>query len=104
MSTLAAKPEDISNLLVMDQEYAAPGIVGSNTIQKDWLGECERARKNPEQFWADYAGRFSWTRKWNQVLEWDGIHHRWFTGGKTNICLLYTSMRASPSEMRSSGP
>ena len=87
MSTLAAKPEDISNLLVMDQEYAAPEIVASNTIQKDWLGECERARKDSDKFWEDYASRFSWTHKWDRVLEWDGTHHRWFTGGKTNITI-----------------
>jgi len=81
------KPEDISNLLAMDQEYAAPEIVVRNAIQKDWLGECARSRKDPEGFWADYAARFEWSRKWDRVLEWDGVHHKWFTGAKTNITI-----------------
>jgi acetyl-CoA synthetase len=88
MSALTvAKPENISNLLTMDEEYAAPEIVARNVIQKDWLGECERARKDPESFWAEYAKRFVWSRKWDHVLEWDGVHHQWFTGAKTNITI-----------------
>src|SRR5579872_4950323 len=88
MSTLSvAKPENISNLLAMDEEYPAPKIVASSVLQKDWLGECARARKDPEAFWAGYADRFAWSRKWDHVLEWDGVHHRWFTGAKTNITI-----------------
>ncbi|MGA7289819.1 MAG: AMP-binding protein, partial [Terriglobales bacterium] len=88
MSALTtSKPEDISNLLVMNQEYPAPDIVVRNVIQKDWLGECDRARKDPDRFWADYASRFTWSRKWDHVLEWDGVHHKWFTGAKTNITI-----------------
>lgn len=80
-----SKPDDISNLLAMDQEYPAPEIVVRDAIQKDRLGECDRAKKDPERFWADYASRFTWSRKWDRVLEWDGVHHKWFTGAKTNI-------------------
>jgi len=37
MSALTTpKTEDISNLLVMDQEYPAPAIVTRNVIEKDW--------------------------------------------------------------------
>ncbi len=25
--------------------------------------------------------------KWDRVLEWDGVHHKWFTGAKTNITI-----------------
>ena len=88
MSALTpSKPENISNLLVMDQEYAAPEIVARNVIQKDWVGECARARNDPEGFWGDYASRFTWSRKWDRVLEWDGVHHRWFKGARTNITI-----------------
>src|ERR1017187_10442896 len=82
-----SQPENISNLLAMDQEYAAPEIVARNVIQTDWLGECARARKDPEGFWGDYAASFAWSRKWDRVLEWDGVHHKWFTGAKTNITI-----------------
>jgi acetyl-CoA synthetase len=88
MSALTTpKTEDISNLLVMDQEYPAPAIVTRNVIEKDWQGECARALKDPDRFWGDYAASFSWSRKWDKVLEWDGVHHKWFTGAKTNITI-----------------
>jgi len=71
MSPLSvAKPEKISNLLAMDDEYPSPQIVADNTIQKDWLGECARAQKDPGAFWGDYASRFAWSRKWDRVLDW----------------------------------
>jgi hypothetical protein len=88
MSVLSVeKRENISNLLALDGEYAAPSIVASNVIQKNWLRECARAQKYPEVFWADYASRFEWSCKWDRVLEWDGVHHKWFTGAKTNITI-----------------
>ena len=46
------KPENISNLLHMDEEYAAPAIVADNVLQKDWNAEHERSFKDPEGFWA----------------------------------------------------
>jgi acetyl-CoA synthetase len=81
------KPENISNLLALDQEYAAPEVVSRNALQKNWKGECARASKYPEVFWADYASQFAWSRKWDRVLEWDGVHHKWFTGARTNITI-----------------
>jgi Domain of unknown function (DUF3448). len=84
-SMTVEKQENISNLLAMNEEYAAPSIVARSTAQKDFAGECARARKDPDAFWADYAANFSWSKKWDRVLEWDGVHHRWFTGAKTNI-------------------
>ncbi|HSZ61691.1 MAG TPA: hypothetical protein VK828_07825 [Terriglobales bacterium] len=39
MSALpTSKPEDISNLLAMDEEFAALDIVKRNVIEKDWRG------------------------------------------------------------------
>ncbi len=88
MSALTiAKPENISNLLVINDEYAAPKIVVRDAVQKDWAGECARAAKDPEKFWAEYASSFEWSRPWERVLEWDGVHHKWFTGAKTNITI-----------------
>jgi acetyl-CoA synthetase len=88
MSTLTMeKKENISNLLAMDEEYAAPKIVADNALQQDWQGECARAAEDPEKFWGENAKRFEWSRPWDRVLEWDGVHHQWFTGAKTNITI-----------------
>ena len=75
----------ISNLLAIDEEYAAPKCVSENCLQRDFAGECKRSLQDPEEFWGEYARRFQWTKPWTKVLEWDGVHHQWFLGAKTNI-------------------
>ncbi|MBP7514569.1 MAG: acetate--CoA ligase, partial [Flavobacteriales bacterium] len=41
----------------------------------------------PEAFWAAHAERFTWRKKWDDVLRWDfdGPDVKWFIGGKLNI-------------------
>ncbi len=45
---------------------------------------CQRARENPEAFWADQAERLHWFQRWQQVLDWKEPHAQWFVGGKLN--------------------
>ena len=85
MSNSATVTEGISNLLAMDKEYAAPQIVAQNCRQQNFAADYQRSVDDPEGFWGDYAKRFVWTRPWSKVLDWDGVHHQWFVGGKTNI-------------------
>ena len=87
MSSPATVTEGISNLLTMDEEYPAPQIVAQNCRQQNFAEAYQRSVKDPEGFWGDYAKRFVWTRPWTKILEWDGVHHQWFVGGKTNITL-----------------
>ncbi|HKV81803.1 MAG TPA: acetate--CoA ligase [Candidatus Sulfotelmatobacter sp.] len=82
-----SKPENISNLLNLDHEYAAPAIVAGNVLQKNWNRACEYAKRDSEGFWSGYAEKFEWSRRWSTVLEWDGVHHKWFLGAKTNITI-----------------
>jgi acetyl-CoA synthetase len=41
----------------------------------------------PEEFWAEIAGNFTWRKKWDKVLEWNFEEPsvKWFLGGKLNI-------------------
>jgi len=83
----AAVTEGISNLLTTHEEYPAPAIVAQNCRQQNFAEAYQRSVKDPEGFWGEYAKRFVWTRPWTKVLEWDGVRHQWFVGGKTNITL-----------------
>jgi acetyl-CoA synthetase len=83
----AAKDQGIHHLLATDHEYPAPRCVAAECLQQDWHGEIERARIDPDSFWGKYAQSFTWTRPWTKVLRWDGVHHEWFVGAKTNITL-----------------
>ncbi len=82
-----AVPTDqkISNLLAIDEEYPAPAIVVANCRQQRFAEDYTRSVQDPEAFWGDYAKKFVWSRPWDKVLDWDGVHHQWFVGGKTNI-------------------
>src|SRR2546427_6192321 len=44
----------------------------------------ERARQDPEGYWADWAKQLEWSRPWDRVLEWKPPHAKWFLGGKLN--------------------
>ena len=87
-SPVQESTQNISNLLAIDEEYASPAIVAQTCRQKNWAEEHRRSIENPEAFWGDYAGKFVWTRPWEKVLDWDGVHHQWFQGAKTNITMI----------------
>ncbi|MDQ3939877.1 MAG: AMP-binding protein, partial [Actinomycetota bacterium] len=42
------------------------------------------AERDPDAWWAQQAERLDWFERWDQVLEWDPPHHRWFLGGRIN--------------------
>ncbi len=41
----------------------------------------------PEEFWGDIASQFTWSKKWNKVLDWNfkDPKIKWFEGAKLNI-------------------
>ncbi len=45
----------------------------------------ERARHDPEGFWAQEAVRLDWFERWQKVLEWNPPWAKWFVGGKLNV-------------------
>ena len=47
-------------------------------------GIYDRAAKDPEAFWAGFAGELDWITPWTTVLEWTPPYAKWFVGGKLN--------------------
>lgn len=46
-----------------------------------------RSVEQPEEFWAEWAEKLHWYRKWDKVVDRSREpFYRWFTGGETNIC------------------
>ena len=60
-------------------------LLSEQALLKDWPAERDRFQKDPDAFWAEMARQFAWTKPWDKVFEWDGIHHKWFMGARTNI-------------------
>jgi len=44
----------------------------------------DRARKDPQGFWAKAAKELDWFKPWKRVLEWKCPWAKWFIGGKIN--------------------
>jgi acetyl-CoA synthetase len=44
----------------------------------------EKARRDPEAYWASWAEELDWQTKWSKVLEWEAPYAKWFVGGKLN--------------------
>ncbi|HEX5437665.1 MAG TPA: acetate--CoA ligase [Gemmatimonadaceae bacterium] len=44
----------------------------------------ERAARDPEGYWAEWASKLEWSKPWTTVLEWNAPWAKWFTGGTLN--------------------
>jgi len=65
------------------QEFAAKAHIKSLAeYEKLW----QRAKDDPEGFWAEQAASLDWHQKWDKVLDWKEPHSKWFVGGKINAC------------------
>src|SRR5215471_2281499 len=67
------------------EEYPAPAIVKQQALVQDWAAERSRFQADPDKFWEEVAQTFTWSKPWSKVFDWDGIHHQWFLGARTNI-------------------
>jgi acetyl-CoA synthetase len=47
----------------------------------------DKSIQDPETFWAEIAGTFTWQQQWNKVLEWNFREPdiKWFRGGRLNV-------------------
>jgi acetyl-CoA synthetase len=74
----------IESLLDERRAFAPPEAFRSQALVTD-ESVYERARRDPEGFWARAAEDLHWFRRWDAVLEWTPPDARWFVGGRTNI-------------------
>ncbi len=74
---------EIDNLLKEDRQFPPSAEFKASATISD-PGVYERAARDPEAFWADFARELEWIRPWDTVLKWEPPHARWFDGGKLN--------------------
>ena len=71
-------------LLQEDRTYPPPAEFAANANIAD-PSVYEEARRDPEAFWARFAGELDWFQPWDTVLDWsDAPFAKWFVGGKLN--------------------
>ncbi len=84
MKKTAPSPSDsIDALLREDRKFDSP----PSFQKKAWIKDeqiYEKAKKNLETYWAEWAKELDWFKPWDRVLEWSPPYAKWFVGGKLN--------------------
>ena len=73
----------IETLLNEQRRFPPPDTFTAHAHVRD-ITPYERARRDPEGYWADWAKQLEWSRPWDRVLEWKPPHAKWFLGGTLN--------------------
>ena len=81
---MAQEPANIDALLQENRTFPPPDDFRKQANINDPL-IYEKAKRDPEAFWAEFAGELTWFKRWERVLDWHPPHAKWFVGGKTNI-------------------
>ncbi len=64
-------------------EFSAHALIRS---RNDLNALCERAAREPEEFWGELARQeLHWFEPFQRVLQWEAPFARWFVGGRTNV-------------------
>jgi acetyl-CoA synthetase len=74
---------EIDHLLQEDRRFPPSAALQKSANISD-SSVYERAARDPEAFWAEFARELDWIRPWDSVLQWKPPHARWFDGGKIN--------------------
>ncbi|NHC22803.1 acetate--CoA ligase [Nocardioides sp. IC4_145] len=75
--------ETLSNLLKEDRRFEPPAELAANANLTEEA--YARAAEDREGFWAEQAERLTWTKKWDQVLDWSNPPFaKWYVGGELN--------------------
>ncbi|SCL37614.1 acetyl-coenzyme A synthetase [Micromonospora pallida] len=76
--------EALANLLNETRQFPPPAELAANAnVKADAYAEAEADRLG---FWERQARRLTWTREWDQVLDWSNPPFaKWFVGGQLNV-------------------
>ncbi|MCM8746622.1 acetate--CoA ligase [Thermomicrobium sp. CFH 73360] len=73
----------IEGLLVETRRFPPPAEFVAQANMRD-PSVYERARRDPEGFWASIARELQWDEPWHTVMEWNPPWVKWFVGGRLN--------------------
>lgn len=72
----------LDSLLQEDRTFPPPPDFAARANARP--GIHAQAEADPEAFWAGWAERLHWFRRWDRVLEWTPPYSKWFVGGTLN--------------------
>jgi acetyl-CoA synthetase len=74
---------EFADLLREDRTFPPPPDFRAAAVVRDESVYAD-ADRDPEAFWARFAGELEWSRPWDRVLDWRPPHAKWFVGGTIN--------------------
>ncbi|HEV7589697.1 MAG TPA: acetate--CoA ligase [Longimicrobium sp.] len=80
---MSSTEPSLSSLLQEDRTFPPPPEFAAQANARD-PGVYARAEADPEAYWAEWAERLDWFRRWDRVLEWEPPYAKWFVGGRLN--------------------
>jgi acetyl-CoA synthetase len=75
---------EIDALLQEHRKFPPPDEFRRGAVVND-EALYEKAKRDPEVFWAEQANQLTWIRRWKTVSEWKPPHAKWFLGGRLNV-------------------
>ncbi|SFQ03710.1 acetyl-CoA synthetase [Actinomadura madurae] len=76
--------ETLSNLLQETRRFSPPAELAAEANVK--AEAYEQAAEDRLGFWAEQADRLTWTKRWDDVLDWSNPPFaKWFVGGELNV-------------------
>lgn len=81
---MSQSQETLSNLLQETRRFAPPAdLAASANVKAD---AYEQAAEDSLGFWAEQAERLTWTKRWDEVLDWSNPPFaKWYVGGELNV-------------------
>src|SRR5215468_8862092 len=81
---MSDKHAEFADLLREDRTFPpSPAFTAQAQVRDESI--YAEAERDPEGFWARFAGELEWSRQWDKVLDWQPPHAKWFVGGRINI-------------------
>jgi acetyl-CoA synthetase len=75
---------EIDALLQEHRKFPPPDEFRRGAVVND-EALYEKAKRDPDVFWAEQADQLTWIRRWKTVSEWKPPHAKWFLGGRLNV-------------------
>lgn len=81
--------DSITSILVEERTFPPPQDFSLRAfVSTPRLAELyDEANANVQEFWSNRARFLTWEKVWDNVLEWQYPHARWFTGGRINVAV-----------------
>ncbi|WP_433475349.1 acetate--CoA ligase [Spirillospora sp. CA-142024] len=81
---MSQSQETLSNLLQETRRFSPPAELAAEANVK--ADAYEQAAEDRLGFWAEQADRLTWTKRWDDVLDWSNPPFaKWFVGGELNV-------------------